>query len=262
MNALEKVNGWLMHKDMSVATIVNGRITEIIDKVHLPIYLKNYTDLESWLKTREIDPHRTNSRLLKKYLRLARGTDTDAVLHVNALALTDSFWIKQEDFDLTWEKVQLRYNELADIALQGHFYTERLNTYSPDFTNIGSYEKCWRIEDGTWYMYKKGTAREVFSESLVYEVGKLLGFNMAEYSYVGDNFIKSKNFTNVDLYDYEPANLWMLENDDYTGNYRYLQNISQELANQYFEILLMGYALLQCRSSYLPLRCFEEFRIR
>ena len=239
MEALKKVNGWLMHKDMLVALIENGRITDLLAEKHLPIYLKNYTDLESWLKTREVDPHRTNSRLLKKYLRLAQGAETDGVLHVNALALTDSFWIKQKDSTLTWENVQFKYNELADIALQGHFHTERLNTHSPDFTNIGSYEKCWRIENGSWYMYKKGTAREIFSELLAYETGKLLGFNMAEYTFESDSLIRSTNFVDVEKYDYEPANSWMLDNDDYVENYRYLQNISQDLANQYFEILMM-----------------------
>ena len=41
MEALKKVNGWLMHKDMPVALIENGRITDILAEKHLPIYLKN-----------------------------------------------------------------------------------------------------------------------------------------------------------------------------------------------------------------------------
>lgn len=80
------MNIQIMSGNIVTAEWVDNRLN-IIDEAHLPLFLKNYSDLNSWLKTRAIDSHRANSRLLKKALRLAQRDDVSAVLHVNAATI-------------------------------------------------------------------------------------------------------------------------------------------------------------------------------
>ena len=80
---MRSISGTLMSKDRSIATIKNGVITEA-DRKLLPLYLARTKNLEGWLAARAIDSHRTNSRLLKKALRLRSADDVDTVLSVNA----------------------------------------------------------------------------------------------------------------------------------------------------------------------------------
>lgn len=105
-----------------------------------------------WLESRAIDRHRTNSRILKRILRLGDTSDLNTALHVHGATITDNYWVKTEDeANLTWADVGFRENYFADLALSGRFssiaknYTpEELRTATPELTNIGSYEKCWR----------------------------------------------------------------------------------------------------------------------
>ena len=71
-----------------------GRKINIVDEAHLPLFLKNYSDLDSWLQTRAIDAHRANSRLLKRALRLAERDDVNTVLYVHGATITDNYWIR------------------------------------------------------------------------------------------------------------------------------------------------------------------------
>jgi len=76
----------------------------------LPLYLKRVHDANAWLESRAIDSHRANSRLLKKALQLKEKDDISTVLHVNGATITDTYWIKPLDSDLTTSKTGTRGN--------------------------------------------------------------------------------------------------------------------------------------------------------
>lgn len=64
-NARE-LNGYLMDGNNVIASFEKGvMFTANYDL--LPLYLKRTKDINSWLKSRVIDRHRTNSRILKKF---------------------------------------------------------------------------------------------------------------------------------------------------------------------------------------------------
>ena len=48
--------------------------------------------------------------------------------------------------------------------------------HTPELTNTGSFEKCWRLIGGEWWMYKRADRLALFSELFVYELGTALGF--------------------------------------------------------------------------------------
>ena len=99
------MNFYIMSKDVAVAKWHDNNL-EIINEDLLPLYLKNTGNVEKWLETRAIDCHRANSRLLKKALRLAEKDDVSTVLSVNAATITDNYWIKPIDSELTYADVR------------------------------------------------------------------------------------------------------------------------------------------------------------
>ena len=97
----------------------------------------------------------------------------------NASSLIDTLWIKDKQSLLTWDKVNLFKNkfnrEISRFALSGD--TSKLdwisiNKYrSPEYTTVGSYDKCWKRENGNIVLIKKslekyseGSGNEAFSE--------------------------------------------------------------------------------------------------
>ena len=79
-------NGYLMSGEAAVAEIKRGRITPV-DPARMPLYLAAHDDLDSWIEGRAIDRHRTNSRILKKVLRLTDSSDAAAVLRAHAATI-------------------------------------------------------------------------------------------------------------------------------------------------------------------------------
>lgn len=154
----------LLSKDIPIAKYIQNRL-EVMNSNLLPLYLKRTGNLEKWLENRAIDSHRTNSRLLKRMLRLQEKDDISTVLAVHAATITDTYWIKPPDSQLTYEKVRFKKDDFAEAALNGDSSGFNLPfVHTPELTNTGSYEKCWKIKDNYWYMYKKEPLESLFSE--------------------------------------------------------------------------------------------------
>ena len=112
------INGKLMSGDREIASIRDNEIVDCVEAL-LPLYLKRTRNLEGWLASRAIDAHRTNSRLLKKVLRLKTSDDAETALAVNAATITDQYWIKPDDSELCWEDVRFKENFFDALALRG-----------------------------------------------------------------------------------------------------------------------------------------------
>ena len=155
-----RLNGYLMSKDKVIAKIENSNIVPVCNEL-LPLYLKRVSNFEAWLENRAIDKHRTNSRLLKKALRLTTADDLEVVLRVNAATITDAYWYKSENSNLSYEDIRFKENMFDKLALYGDLDSFN-NDYqtTPELTNIGSFEKCWRVIDGDWWLYKQGNQNE------------------------------------------------------------------------------------------------------
>lgn len=114
-----------------------------------PLYIQRTNNFVGWLLSRCINLHRTNSRLLRKALRLTNTNEVELVLKYNAAAITDSYWFKPENTDLKYDDVRFKENLFDTLALRGDpdgFSIPPQRT--PELTNIGSFEKCWRLIDG------------------------------------------------------------------------------------------------------------------
>ncbi|MCD8003617.1 MAG: HipA domain-containing protein [Clostridia bacterium] len=230
------ISGHVMSEDTAVATVENGQIVDYNSRL-VPLYLGRTKDFEGWLASRAIDPHRTNSRLLKKALRLHPVDDAETALAVNAATITDRYWFKAKDSQLTYEDVRFKENLFDMLALRGDpdgFSQKPSRT--PELTNIGSYEKCWRLIDGSWWMYKSGNQNEYFSELFVSRLAERLGLPTAHYEMDGQ-YIRTKNFLDKTDLIFEPLSSIMDDNDDYSDCFDAINRISSKIARQYLEIV-------------------------
>jgi hypothetical protein len=182
---MDKRNYEILSGDTLVAKWHSGNL-EIVNGALLPLYLKRIPNADMWLETRAIDSHRANSRLLKKALRLAEKDDISTVIHVNGATITDNYWIRPIGSELTYADIRFSDDYFSNLALKGTYNSfnraaSSKRSRTPELTNVGSFEKCWKLHGGKWQMYKKANHEEMFSELFVYELGKELGMNMAVY---------------------------------------------------------------------------------
>jgi hypothetical protein len=202
--------GYLMYKDIQVAEIKDTELVKSLDDNLLPVIMinKNAGSLEAWLQTRVIDTHRTNSRQVRRRLSVRSEVPKEIVIKARAISITDSYWLKWRDEDITYKEVRSRLSDgLNTIALYGNAteITFKDVDISPELTNIGSFEKCWKLIDGHWHMIKKGTYKENFAEVLIANIAISFGFDVVKYEAIEDgSLVKCRDFTNNAEVDFEP----------------------------------------------------------
>ncbi len=232
----------ILSRDTVVAVWENNQLT-VLNNDLLPLYLKRVPSAECWLETRAIDSHRANSRLLKKALRLAQKDDVSTVLHVNAVTITDTYWVRTIGSDLQYKDVRFHKDYFSKLALRGLYSSfnaaaKRKDTKTPELTNIGSFEKCWKLIDGRWWICKAANQKEQFSELFVYELGKELEMNMALYQ-KGDQCVKSLDFTQSANVIFEPAFSFMGDDDDYFSVIETLDKLCPQAIPDYIKMIFL-----------------------
>ena len=225
-----------------VAVWKNDRLT-VLNETLLPLYLRKIQNADMWLETRAIDSHRTNSRLLKKALRLMERDDVSTVVHVNGATITDNYWIREIGSNLTHKDVKFSDDYFSNLALKGTYdsFNRAANSKrskTPELTNIGSFEKCWKLRDGKWWMYKKATHEEMFSELFVYEFGKVLHMNMAVYER-GEGCVRSLDFTDSASVNFEPASTFMGDTEEYSDVIQALEKLCPQAIPDYIRMIFM-----------------------
>lgn len=232
----------ILSGDTVTAKWENSKLTVINEKL-LPLYLRRVHNADMWLETRAIDSHRANSRLLKKALRLTEKDDISTVLSVNAATVTDNYWIKPPDSDLSYADIRFSDDYFAGLALKGSYQSfnkaaNSKHSNTPELTNIGSFEKCWRLLDGKWWMFKSASHGEMFSELFVYNLGKALGMNMAVYER-GNGCVKTPDFTDGASVNFEPAFAFMGDNEDYEATAQKLIELCPQAVSDFVKMIFL-----------------------
>lgn len=239
MNDNNVLNGYIMSEDIPVVKVENDRIT-YRDYQRCPLMLREGDNILLWLKSRAADNSRVNTRLLKKALGLKKTGDIETSLFFNAATITDNFWFKDVNSSLEWEDVKFKFNHYAKLALNGDLEVLTYpKTRTPELTNIGSFDKCWVLEDDKWWLHKKANEEQKYCEFYISELGsKVLGFNMAKYEML-DNSIKTLDFTENGKYNFEPAYSIVKDNEDYDFCFKKLFELKPSLAPEYLKIIYM-----------------------
>ena len=103
--------------------IINNGILSSYDEKLIPLFLKRTRNIEEWLGTRSADPSRSNIRKLKSVFDIE--ADIDCVLSVNAMTITDRYWIRFNDEE--YEDIRFKRGDYCNLALKGVDLLELLN---------------------------------------------------------------------------------------------------------------------------------------
>ena len=239
---MDKHNFEILSGDTLVAVWKNG-VLSVVNQSLLPLFLSRVTNAELWLETRAIDSHRANSRLLKKALRLTERDDISTVVHVNAATITDNYWVRDLGSGLTYADVRFTDDYFSNLALKGTYNSFNRaagskRTRTPELTNVGSFEKCWKLHNGRWWLVKRANHNEQFSELFICELGKRLGMYMAHYER-GDGCVRSLDFTDGAKVNFEPAHTFMGDNEDYADVVRALEKLCPAAIPDYIRLIFM-----------------------
>jgi len=189
-----KFTGYIMRGDVVCATVESNNLTDV--QLYAPLQIQKRGDFNEWLEDRSSDLNRSYMRNILKHLRLSVTDGVSAVKQVNASSLIDTFWIKSKNTALKYSDVVFRNDLYFKAALAGDpdlFSKERIQT--PEITNIGSYNKGWRFENGVWRMYKAGSPLEIWSEIFTSRLAQKLNLDTVLYNCIDgfavcDNFVK------------------------------------------------------------------------
>jgi hypothetical protein len=230
----KSLTGYLMNEDKICAKFKNGSLVYINEKT-APLYIKRTRDIASFLSNRILDLSRPNARILLKQLGIDEKKEEYIALYAHGATIQDHYWFKALGSSKKYNDIRFDSDLYADIALKGKIMQLKgLGSPSPEFTNIGSFEKCWRKIDGKWWLYKAGKEDEIFSEYFVYKLAKNLGLPVAEYELDGE-YIRSLNF--ADKYNFEPMFALAADNENYDYIFQILFEINKEIAKQYILLL-------------------------
>lgn len=168
------MNYTLMHKNIRVADIeidedtgVIIRIGDIYAKEHLPAGVHFYNNetidraaLNKWWTGRSIPASRMG---INEALETLGVYNTELLLtKCLGLSLSDHYWVRPVDSDMTWESVNFFDNEfsddIGDVLFGSAGMSIGFNYSSPDNTSDGNLQKRWKIIDGKRYLLKSGSA--------------------------------------------------------------------------------------------------------
>ena len=229
-----ELTGTLMAGDLEVAGFDHG-VCIWKDDAFCPLYIKRKPDISAFLASRAIDRNRTNSRLLKKILGIHEETDDMVSLYSFGASVTDNYWFRISGSGLKYKDISFTNDYYSGVALKGEIlYYPSKHKYSPQLTVTGSYEKCWKRVNGEWWLCKKGTDREIFSELFAAELAAVLRIPTAEYEYY-DGYIRTRNF--ADIYNLEPMTSIAGDDDRYETVFDELNRISPTIAKQYLHLM-------------------------
>ena len=227
----QKFSGHIMLKNTPCAVIRDNEI--ITTEAFAPLHIQHRNNFIEWLEDRSADLNRSYMRNILKHLNLPVLDGVTAVKSVHAASVTDMFWIKPFDSTLNYTDVIFKndlYHKAALIGDPDLFSQEKI--FTPEITNLGSYNKGWKLENGKWFMYKSGSPLEVWSEIFTSALAKQLGLDAVEYKCI-NGFSVCQDFTKCAV-NFEPAKALIGSNTSYETNLEIMKSFG--LQKKYMDI--------------------------
>lgn len=233
--SMTQKTGYVMSKDDVVARFDHGELV-FIDEKRCPLVINRTHRLEDFLRLRVVDGSRTHARLLKKALAISNLEDDAISLAAYSASISDAFWFKPLHSKLKYKDIAFSQNALFHLALEGDtaYFPFKLKQ-TPELTSPGSFEKGWKRIGEAWWLYKKGSKAEIFSELLASFIAPLLGVPSALYEY-DSPYIRSKNF--ADTMDFEPMAALCGDDDNYEFVWEKLSSTYPEFISAYGRLML------------------------
>ncbi len=258
---------FVMSGNAIVAKWENNRLN-ILNERLCPLYLINKKDFMGWVTGRALCTNRMNADKLRNILHLKYINQTGIALSVNAAKITDNYWVKPVESKLCYEDIRFTDDKFADLAMKGEMgrldpEKNYAGTRTPELTNTGFCEKCWKKIKGEWWLYKRVSDNERFSEVFASNLGRKMGISISE-CVKGRGSVKSKDFTDNASVNFEAASGFIDERMDYIQIVNRLYRFAPHIIPDYIRMLVFD-ALIDNRTrntnSYGILRDTEDGHI-
>lgn len=190
----------LMHKDIpvlegnySTESHQFTEITEVLNWKHLPIGVrKNDTAslkrLNYWYMRRSIPGYRVGlAQLLNK---LSVSHPMELVEYTHAVSVSDTYWLKKENEDISWETVSFFHHSFAQNAFAKAMFSsfnekaEDKARYTPNNNTAGFHRKAWMKRSGSLYLLKGGYPfyqMEPVNEWITHQLAETIGASSLAY---------------------------------------------------------------------------------
>lgn len=198
------MNAVLMHKEIPVVDIevdeesgVILGINTVHNSEHLPIGIPEQNgvidraELNHWWTERSIPASRSGIKDALEELGIA--STRALLLCCYGLSLSDQYWVKPKDTNLTWQDINFFDNTFSDdvgnILFGANKHKDVLDLSSPDNTSVGDLKKRWKIIDGKRCLVKGGSnpfRQQPFNEVIAAKIMELLDIPHVAYSVAWD----------------------------------------------------------------------------
>lgn len=160
----------LLLQNKPILRIENNGICEILDFDRLPFTLRKenltFVEFMEWASNRTLSIGRSYAKEILNAMRLSQSNRYAVFKACRGLSLEDSYWVRQDKDDKTWEDVNLFHNPLSlfitEISLSGQvtWHQEELKEvqkiHTPELTTLGASAKGWIRQTDGLYLHKVG----------------------------------------------------------------------------------------------------------
>ena len=212
----------IMHQNQCVAAIDETGHAKVLEPAFMPynLYLEEENDVDTlvnnlmnfnyWCASRVLTLDRKYAKEILNSIGMSQAiTDRERAkiaLSYHCLSLTDVFWVRRAEENVTFSDVNLYENHLEntfiDISLRGKQYSVQNEALARDLSTNGCFPKAWRrMEDGFWLL-KDGDADAVERELLASQICRCFDVDQVLYErdyFDGEKVTISKHFTSQDV---------------------------------------------------------------
>ena len=195
----------LMHKRIPVADIVLDDATGYIQRIgtvhtpeHMPVGvavrhgMPDRASLNDWWTERSIPASRSGIREALETLEIS--SPRQLLVRCYGLSLSDQYWIRPCDTDLTWDDINFFEHpfsdDIGDVLFGTRKQADVLDFSSPDNTSTGNLKKRWKIVDGRRVLFKGGSnpfRQQPFNEVIASRIMDRLEISHVSYDVVWDH---------------------------------------------------------------------------
>ena len=191
----------IMHGERKVAEINMRGEAAILDEKFIPYdrYLENDCDFDTlinnmnnfyhWCASRVLSLDRKYAKEILNSIGMAQAmTDRDRAkiaLSYHCVSLTDVYWVKKSDEDISYEKINLYDNSLneavVELSLRGKPMTVTNQELAPDLSTKGCFPKAWIRRGKDFILLKDGGDDAVQKELLASRLCQCFDFKQVKY---------------------------------------------------------------------------------
>lgn len=168
---------YFMHKDVIVANLeiytpaAYIESFEVCEPSLLPSFIVNRDTFNEWWRDRAVPQSRND---LREMLEFNGVISREVFLLKNlALNLSDCYWVKPYNLDVSFKDVNLFTNPFEHIDISRDFSKKdkrKVQSYSPDSSTTGEMLKSWAIEDGKRVLTKYVNHNDIAKHQCVNEI--------------------------------------------------------------------------------------------